>query len=343
VDLAWDPPSNNGGSPLTYYRVYRGTVSGGETFHNAFSASYTTYHNINLQNGVTYYYYVTALNSVGESDRSNEVSATPVGSTGTIIVQATLNGTSWSGNVSYQLTGPSSFSGSSVPSTFTSKPTGSWTLQYLSGGPGGTPSISPASTQTLSAGGTITFTLNFTNISKPSPPQNLQLAVKFATSTRKPGVRLTWSPPSYNGGSNISYYEMWRKEEGGTWKYMGTRPAEYTYFNDWGYPDPQLYLGKTYYYRLVAVNLNGLKSDPCPEVSIPVQVLIKTTTQAKVYYSTSIGSAVLVTLPVEWYGSAIAGPYYQEGYYWYYCFWVYNSTIYRGYCREIDLWFSPGP
>src|SRR4029079_18370144 len=31
VTLAWSAPSTNGGSPISNYKVYRGTTSGGET------------------------------------------------------------------------------------------------------------------------------------------------------------------------------------------------------------------------------------------------------------------------------------------------------------------------
>ena len=84
---------------------------------------------------------------------------------GTIQVNATLNGSSWSGAVSYSLSGASSFSGSSVPSTFGNKPTGSYTLSYSSGGPSGATlsNITPSSSQTLGSGSTISFTLNFTS------------------------------------------------------------------------------------------------------------------------------------------------------------------------------------
>jgi hypothetical protein len=103
---------------------------------------------------------------------------------GTIEIQATLNGQPWSGPVNYRLTGPQTVDGTSVPATFSNIPTGSYTLSLLSGGPRGAAltSITPSATQTLSAGGTITFTLNFSVTS----PQNPVLEV---------------APPSLNFGN----------------------------------------------------------------------------------------------------------------------------------------------
>jgi subtilase family serine protease len=78
VALTWSAPLSNGGSPITSYNVYRSTTSGGEgqkplaTLGNVLAYIDTT-----VTNGQTYYYQVTASNSVGESIRSNEASATP--------------------------------------------------------------------------------------------------------------------------------------------------------------------------------------------------------------------------------------------------------------------------
>lgn len=83
--------------------------------------------------------------------------------TGTVIVNATVNGAPWQGDVSYTLAGPYVDSSGSVPDSFSGCPSGSYTLSYNSGGPDGYTlyNITPNPSQQLSSGGTITFTLNF--------------------------------------------------------------------------------------------------------------------------------------------------------------------------------------
>ena len=78
VALSWSTPQNNGGSSITNYNVYRGTSSGSETLL-AQVGNDTSYNDGTVTNGQTYFYTVTAVNSVGESYPSNEVSATPIG------------------------------------------------------------------------------------------------------------------------------------------------------------------------------------------------------------------------------------------------------------------------
>jgi hypothetical protein len=73
VALSWTASSG-----ATSYHVKRGTTTGGPYTQIAAptSASYT---DTTVANGTTYYYVVSALNSVGESANSNEASALPVG------------------------------------------------------------------------------------------------------------------------------------------------------------------------------------------------------------------------------------------------------------------------
>src|SRR5262249_36576934 len=76
VTLGWSAPTNTGGSAITGYRIYRSTASGAETLLTTLG-NVTGYTDSGLANGITYYYQVTALNSVGESSRSAERFATP--------------------------------------------------------------------------------------------------------------------------------------------------------------------------------------------------------------------------------------------------------------------------
>ena len=76
VTLTWDTPTNNGGSPITGYKIYRSTSSGTETGYVSLG-KVNSYTNTGLTPGVTYFYKVGAVNSVGISPLSNEASATP--------------------------------------------------------------------------------------------------------------------------------------------------------------------------------------------------------------------------------------------------------------------------
>lgn len=71
VDLTW-----NASAGATSYNVKRSTTSGSGYVFVA-NVTATSFSNTGLANGTTYYFVVTALNSVGESGNSGEASATP--------------------------------------------------------------------------------------------------------------------------------------------------------------------------------------------------------------------------------------------------------------------------
>lgn len=77
ITLTWSAPSDDGGSSIRNYMIYRGTSSGGETLLITIG-NVLSYVDTGLTNGVTYYYQVAAVNGVGEGPKSNEANATPV-------------------------------------------------------------------------------------------------------------------------------------------------------------------------------------------------------------------------------------------------------------------------
>lgn len=76
ITLTWNPPADDGGSPITNYRIYRGTSPGTEVLLSELG-NVLSYIDSGLTDGQTYYYKVSAVTNVGEGPKSNEASATP--------------------------------------------------------------------------------------------------------------------------------------------------------------------------------------------------------------------------------------------------------------------------
>jgi hypothetical protein len=76
VLLGWQAPLDCGGAMITGYNVYRGTAAGSESLI-ATTGNVNAYLDTTAANGVTYYYRISAVNSIGEGASSSEASATP--------------------------------------------------------------------------------------------------------------------------------------------------------------------------------------------------------------------------------------------------------------------------
>ena len=74
VTLTWGAPSNNGGTPLTSYRIYRSTLTTGYQLLAEISPSLLTFTDSGCTPGICRYY-VTAKNIVGEGSPSGIVDA----------------------------------------------------------------------------------------------------------------------------------------------------------------------------------------------------------------------------------------------------------------------------
>jgi parallel beta-helix repeat protein len=76
VEITWEAPSDDGGSSISNYRVYRANASGAEIFLIQLS-KVLLYNDTDVKEGVTYYYIVRAKNSLGDGVESSEVFGTP--------------------------------------------------------------------------------------------------------------------------------------------------------------------------------------------------------------------------------------------------------------------------
>src|SRR5438093_6269232 len=113
VTLTWQAPASNGGSPITNYKIYRGTTSGGETLV-ATIGNQLSYSDGGLTNGVTYYYQVSAVNNVGEGPKSNEASANPTAPATQPGAPQDLDATAGDATVTLTWSAPSSNGGSPI-------------------------------------------------------------------------------------------------------------------------------------------------------------------------------------------------------------------------------------
>lgn len=80
VDIRWTAPTIAGTSPLTAYRVYRSSDAGPFALWKSFAPTVTVFADTPVTNGVTWTYYVTAIDSGAppiESPTSNTRSAVP--------------------------------------------------------------------------------------------------------------------------------------------------------------------------------------------------------------------------------------------------------------------------
>ncbi|HVL87401.1 MAG TPA: fibronectin type III domain-containing protein [Candidatus Thermoplasmatota archaeon] len=75
IKLSWSVPEVDGGSPITEYRLYRGTDP--VSLSLLVSQTGTSYADNAVTAGTTYHYEVSAVNAQGEGPRSPQVSAAP--------------------------------------------------------------------------------------------------------------------------------------------------------------------------------------------------------------------------------------------------------------------------
>ncbi len=255
IGLSWSTPASNNGSPISSYRIYRGTSSGAETFLTSVGAGLTSYTDTGVAGGTTYYYTVTAINALGESSQSTEVSAMPAAPP-----SAPQNPSAVGGNLVVALSWQAPASSGSSPVTgyniYRGTTAGSQTFLTSVGNVLAYNDTAVAVSTTYyykltavnnvgegAASGVFSGTTALPN--PPSAPQNL------AATAGNAQVALSWQAPASNGGGAITNYKVYRGVTSNNLTLLTTLG------NVLAYTDSTAVNNTTYYYQVTAVNSGG--------------------------------------------------------------------------------------
>ena len=268
IDLDWDKPPSDGGSPIIGYRIQMSEDAGvtWSTLVSDTERTATSYAHRGLSAGTTRHYRVRALNAEGEGAESNVDSATtapdvPDAPTG---LNAVAAGTS---RIDLSWSEPANDNGSAV--------TG-YKIEVSNTGNSGW-SVHEANTNTtardyshtgLNPDTTLYYRVSAINEEGTGPSSNVDHATIYATVPGAPTgleamanvangssqIDLSWTAPTYDGGSPVTGYQVEVSEDGGSqWEELeaNTSSTAAKYSHTGLNPDTTLY------YRVSAINEEG--------------------------------------------------------------------------------------
>jgi subtilase family serine protease len=261
VTLSWSAPTNNGGSSILGYDVFASNSASTVLSSTPVFVTTTTTTINSLLNGTPEYFQVEAVNGVGNSTASNQLSATPAANS--VPGAPTLTSAS-AGNTTVALgwNAPTSNGGSSITGYDV----------YASANASSILTVTPTLVTTTSA--TVTGLTNATpyyfeveaiNGVGNSAPSNQLTATPVASAvpgaptltSAQPGRRqitLSYTAPLNNGGSAITGYYIYIGTTAGG---VSTTPLNSTPLNYTRITVTGLTRGATYYFVVRAANKNG--------------------------------------------------------------------------------------
>lgn len=275
--LSWSAPSPTGNAPLTGYKVYRGpdntfahaTVVTSGACASPLPVTTTTCIDSGLTNGTPYFYWVSAVNSGGEGTATGPISVTP-GTVPSAPQNLTVAPTNTSGQLTVSWSVPASNGGSALsgykvyrgPDTTFADATLVTTGACASPVPAGTLTCTDSG---LTNGTTYNYfvtAVNGVGEGSPAGPATREAGLPGAptglsvTSHGKVGsngfVNLSWTPPSANGGSTVTY-NVYVSTTAGT---QGSLTANVTFSGTTAHVT-NLNTGSTYFFVVTAVNTVG--------------------------------------------------------------------------------------
>ena len=263
IDLTWSAPSNDGGAPVTGYRIESSPNGSSWTpLRSNTSSNATSFSHTGLAPATKRYYRVYAINTAGRSPASNVANATtdatvPAAPTN---LSAVASGTS---QIDLSWRAPSFDGGSRITGyrvEVADSGNGPWSALVANTLSASTSyshtGLAPATTNhyrvlAINAVGQGTgsgVASATTDATVPDAPTNL-----IATATEPTRIDLVWTAPAYDGGSPVTGYRIEVSEDGAVWADLVRSTAVTTT----AYGHTGLMPGSTRHYRVSAINFAG--------------------------------------------------------------------------------------
>ena len=271
IQLSWIAPSDDGGSPITGYRIESKAGANPWTEQTASTGSNATSANIvGLTNGIVYEFRVSAINAAGTGPASDP--STPTTPRTTPGAPGEPTGTPGNGQVELSWTAPSDDGGSPITGyRIEVQPTGgSWSTAVDDTASAAT----TASVSGLTNGSEYRFRASAINSagngaastqSEPVTPRTTPGQVRdVLAEAQDQQVLLSWEPPSYDGGADIIGYRIEKKVGSDNWVVATTNTGTASTTTTLA----GLSNGTEYRFRVSALNSAGAgsPSDPSPTV-----------------------------------------------------------------------------
>ncbi|MGO8673987.1 MAG: choice-of-anchor tandem repeat GloVer-containing protein [Capsulimonadaceae bacterium] len=263
VSLSWTPAAG-----ASSYNIYRGTAAGGESAAPIeTSETNTSFTDIGLVNGTSYYYQVAAVGALGTSSMSNEACAAPgpstppavpAGLTATPgIEQVALGWRMSSGATSYNVYRGTAAGGESATPAASGVPAASFTDTGLS--------LSTTYYYKVAAvNGYGTSPMSTEVWATPQPPPAPAAPTILSATASIAQVSLNWTASTYATSYNV-YRGTARGLESATPDASGLAATSFV--------DTGLTNGATYYYTVAAVNTYGTSPMSNEESATPEQAI----------------------------------------------------------------------
>jgi fibronectin type 3 domain-containing protein len=248
VRLSWELPELTGGVPMVGYNIYKGAAE--QSYSMFKQVPELLFNDTTVENGVTYYYRISAVNTVGESELSIAFNAKPIGPPGKILNLTAKEG---DGYVLLEWQPPEKTGGVPITEYWLFRGQNATNFTLISNS-----SETRYNDTAVVNGASYIYSISALNSVRkgdaveksatpgapPDAPQDLRIQKKDGM------VVLKWNPPVKSGGFQVTGYNVYRGSSADKLEFIGL-------VTDATYTDKDVLAGKTYHYTVTAINKRG--------------------------------------------------------------------------------------